>query len=112
MILLKSRNSSEGIPCSLRKSRQGGIGRSEFSVENSRSPESRQILQRSRGVTVSLFSSFKFGRNRTVGSGSTRTVGSLAKSHFVDSRVEGLKPLPQDSRGRERRSPEGAKGFV
>jgi hypothetical protein len=27
----------------------------------------------------------------------------------VDSRVEGLKPLHQDSRGRERRSPEIAK---
>jgi hypothetical protein len=112
MVLLKSQNNSEGISCSLRKSRQGGIGRSEFSVENSRSLESHHILQRSKGVTASLFSSFKFRRNQTVGSESTRTVGSLAQSHFIDLRVEGLKPLPQDSRGRERRSPEGEKGFV
>ena len=55
---------------------------------------------------------FKFRRNQTVGYGSTRTVGSFAKSHFVDSRGEGLKPLPQDLRGHERRSPEGAKGFM
>jgi hypothetical protein len=51
---------------------------------------------------VSLFSSFKFRRNHTIGSESTRTVGSLAKSHFVDLQVEGLKPLPQDSQGWER----------
>jgi hypothetical protein len=30
------------------------IGRSKFSVENSRSPESRQILQRSREVMASI----------------------------------------------------------
>jgi hypothetical protein len=37
---------------SLRRKRNGG---SEFSVENSQSPASRQISQRSRGVTESVF---------------------------------------------------------
>jgi hypothetical protein len=47
-LLFKKISSSEGIASSIFGSCQGGNGRSEFSVENSRSPESRQILQRSK----------------------------------------------------------------
>jgi hypothetical protein len=52
------------------------------------------------------FSKCKLRRNRIVGSKPIRTVGSLTKSHYVDSRVEDLKPFYQDSQGHERRSHE------
>jgi hypothetical protein len=47
------------------------------------------------------FSKCKLRRNQTVGSKLIRAIGSLAKSHFVDSRVEVLKPLYQDLQGHE-----------
>jgi hypothetical protein len=86
----------EGIPCSSRRSCQGGIGRSEFSVENSRNSESRQILQRSREVMASILQ-VQAQERLDVGSKSTGVVGSLVNSHFGDSRVEGPKTLHQDS---------------
>jgi hypothetical protein len=58
------------------------------------------------------FSKCKLRRNRVVGFEPTGAIGSLTKSHFGVSGVGELKALPQDSRGCERRSPEGAKGFV
>ena len=50
--------------------------------------------------------------NRTIGSKSTRAIGSFVNSHFGDSRVEGLKTLHQDSRNREVRSPDRVRSFV
>jgi hypothetical protein len=55
---------------------------------------------------------FKFKGNRAVGSKPVRAVGSLANSHFTDSRAEGSKTLHQDSRDRERRSPVRVRSFV
>jgi hypothetical protein len=43
-------------------------GRSEFSEENSRNPVSRQISQRSKEVTVVIFSKWKLRRERVVDS--------------------------------------------
>jgi hypothetical protein len=66
-------------------------------VENLRNSENRQILQRRKKDYGECFSKCRLRRNWVVGSEPTRAVGSLAESHFMDSRVEGLKPLHQDS---------------
>jgi hypothetical protein len=58
------------------------------------------------------FSKCKLRRNRAVGFEPIGVVGSLMKSHFSVSGVGELKSLPPDSRGCERQSPEGAKGFA
>jgi hypothetical protein len=54
-------------------------------VENSRSSESREILQRSKKDYGECFSKCKLKRNRAIGSEPTRAIGSLVESHFVDS---------------------------
>jgi hypothetical protein len=46
----------------------GRDGWSEFSVENSRSPASRQISRTSRGIMASAFEGFKLKRSRSVDS--------------------------------------------
>jgi hypothetical protein len=67
---------------------------------------------RGAGKLRQVFFKCKLRRNRTIGSKSTRAIGSLVNSHFGDSRVEGPKTLHQDSRNREVRSPDRARSFV
>jgi hypothetical protein len=67
---------------------------------------------RGAGKLRQVFFKCKLRRNWTVGSKSTRVVGSLVNSHFGDSRVEGPKTLHQDSRNREVRSPDRARSSV
>jgi hypothetical protein len=81
-------------------------GRSEFSVENSRSPASRQISQSSRGVTTSVFKGFKLRRDRAVDPSQQESLDLVVDFHFGVSGVEGPKALYQE----ESRSAKSRKG--
>jgi hypothetical protein len=93
-----------------------GVVKEELDSQNSpwRIHEIPRAVRSCRGAGKlrQAFFKCKLKRDWTVGSKSTRVVGSLVDSHFGDSRVEGPKTFHQDSRNREVRSPDRVRSFI
>jgi hypothetical protein len=93
-----------------------GVVKEELDCPNSlwRIREVPRVVRSCRGAGKlrQVFLKCKLRRNRTVGSKSTRAVGSLVNSHFGYSQVEGPKNLHQDSRNREVQIPDRERSSV